>query len=476
MRGFNWLGFASRSLLRTPQHQQWPISSTISELVYNHGVKHISIFSQALHSCCCPSFDRVSYETSTSSANLYLMKRHFHSTGVCYAMEKDMYKVLGVSKNASQDEIKKAYLTMAKKYHPDANNNNPASKKKFQEIREAYETLRDSEKRAQYDEGRTRGAARREYATREEYDFGDSYRVEVQFSDSFHKIFSEVFEHETEQVAADIQVDLALSFSEAAQGCTKHLSFDARVPCDSCNGLGHPIGAKLKVCPSCEGFGTVTVPPFTSTCSTCKGSGRIIKCKPCRGFGVVDGVKEVNVSIPAGVESGDVIRVPQGGNSGGRGVQSGNLYIKLKVAMDPVFQRVGADIYVDSYISFTQAILGGSVDVPTLSGKMQVKIPKGVQPGELLILRGRGLPKQGGFYVTHGDLYVRFRIKFPTATSLNERQHALLEELAKEEMSVENSASGESWWQQIVDRLTNPSFVYEISFILLILFILGKSM
>ncbi|KAK7822593.1 chaperone protein dnaj 1 [Quercus suber] len=272
-------------------------------------------------------------------------------------------------------------------------------------------------------------------------------------------------------------VKLSLSFSEAVKGCTKDLSFDAFVPCDSCYGRGYPPDAKTKVCPTCGGTGSVTIPPFTSRCGSCKGSGRIIKehcmscrgsgtvegvkeikvtipagwntvchvedqgrskvwtleirfvyqepvmedeevnvtippftsrcgsckgsgriikehCMSCRGSGTVEGVKEIKVTIPAGVDSGDTIRVPGAGN-GGRG--------------NPVFTRDGADIYVNSNISFTQAILGGTVDVPTLSGKTQLKIPKGVQPGQLLVLRGKGLPKHG-FLVDHGDQYVRFRV------------------------------------------------------------------
>ncbi|KAF9608226.1 hypothetical protein IFM89_008181, partial [Coptis chinensis] len=391
--------------------------------------------------------------------------------------EQDVYEVLGVSKSASQVEIKKAFLALAKKYHPDTNKSNPVAKRKFQEIRDAYEVcscgnfqiLRDPEKRAQYDKERSRGPTQREYATREADNFkyakteadvnSDAYRVH--FSDAFHKIFSEVFENDTEEFAVDVQVDLTLSFSEAAQGCARHLSFDANVPCDSCNGIGYPIGTKPKVCPTCNGVGKVTVPPFTATCTTCKGSGRIIKgtCKECKGFGVVNGIKEVTVNLPAGVESGDTIRVAKAGNSGGRGAHSGNLYIKLKVdsggngtveldwvrttgstekhvaevEKDPVFHRQGADVYVDSHISFIQAVLGGTVDVPTLSGKMQVKIPKGVQPGQLLILRGRGLPKQGGFIERFGDLFVRFRIDLPSSSSLNERQQSLLMEFDKEE-------------------------------------------
>ncbi|CAK7347209.1 unnamed protein product [Dovyalis caffra] len=404
-------------------------------------------------------------------------RRYIHASGSCNAKERNYYEILGVSENASREDIKKAFHLLAKKYHPDANTNSPTAKRKFQEIREAYETLQDSEKRAQYDMmhngGFNYGAARAEgfgYGADDAAGFrysagnagGFRYAYRTDFSNSFRKIFSEIFEDETNHFASDIQLELVLSFSEAARGCTKHVTFDAYVPCDSCDRRGYPANAKASVCPYCRGVGKVsvlriysdydyytqvTIPPFTSTCSRCRGWGRIIKeqCMSCKGSGVVKGIKEVKVTIPEGVDSGDTIRVPEAGNTGGQGSQSGNLFINLKVADDPVFARDGADIYVDANISFTQAILGGKVEVPTLSGKMQVNIPKGVQPGQLVVLRGKGLTKHG-FFVDHGDQYVRFRINFPTA--INERQHAILEEFAKEDINNENGTFIEGNWDK----------------------------
>ncbi|GMY07009.1 chaperone protein dnaJ 1, mitochondrial isoform X1 [Fagus crenata] len=428
-----------------------------------------SLRSQALHSC---SFIVGNFD-DYAPTRVRLGNRYFHATGFCSSADRGYYEILGVPENASRDEIKKAFHVLAKKYHPDANKNNASAKRKFQEIREAYETLQDSEKRAQYDMKRTQGKENVGYDAGDAEGFRYAYRTH--FSDSFHKIFSEIFEQETDPFASDIQVELSLSFSEAVKGCTKNLSFDAFVPCDSCYGHGYPPDAKTKVCPTCGGIGRVTIPPFTSRCGSCKGSGRIIKeyCMSCRGSGMVEGVKEIKVTIPAGVDSGDTIRVPGAGN-GGRGSQPGSLFIKLKVAEDLVFARDGADIYVDSNISFTQAIMGGMVDVPTLSGKMQLKIPKGVQPGQLLVLRGKGLPKHG-FIVDHGDQYVRFRVNFPT--EINERQRAILEEFAKEEINCANSNSAEgNWWQQIRERITGPKFMLELSLFMLILLFLNKTM
>ncbi|KAK2443032.1 chaperone protein dnaJ GFA2, mitochondrial [Trifolium repens] len=400
--------------------------------------------------------------------------RYVYASAYSSCAERNYYQILGVSENASRDEIKKAFHLLAKKYHPDANKNNPSAKRKFQDIREAYETLRDPKKRAEYNKIRAHGSENMEYSNN--YDdaerFKNAYRTH--FSDSFHKVFSEIFEEATTQFKSNIEVELSLTFSEAARGCTKHVSFDASVPCDNCYGQGYPQNATPTVCPTCRGLGRVTIPPFTSTCITCKGSGRIIKefCLSCGGSGVIEGIKEVKVTIPAGVDSGDTIHVPEGGNAAGSGGRHGSLYIKIKVVEDPVFARDGADIYVESNISFTQAILGGEVEVPTLSGKMQVKIPKGVQPGQLLVFRGKGLPKHG-YFVLNGDQYVRFRVNFPIA--INERQRAILEEFAKEEIMQGNSSiSDGNWWQQILEYTTGPKFMLELSMLIFFLVFINK--
>ncbi|KNA04345.1 hypothetical protein SOVF_199700 isoform B [Spinacia oleracea] len=385
-----------------------------------------------------------------------LAKRYFHATGPLRSSERNYYELLGVAKDASRDEIRNSFHELAKKYHPDTNKNNPSAKRKFQEIRDAYETLRDSEKRAQYDMSLNLGSgyARQDSGSRGSenvhYDFdAEAFRraYKTNFSTSFHKIFSEIFEDEKENFAADIQLELSLSFSEAAKGCTKDLSFNAHLPCDSCHGRGYPIDAKARICPTCGGIGRVTIPPFSTTCSSCKGSGRVIteKCGSCKGHGVLEGVKEVRVTIPAGVESGDTITIPKGGNSGGQGATSGNVYIRLEVADDPTFSRIGADLYVDANISFIQAILGGKVEVPTLTGKISLDIPKGVQPGQVQVLRGKGLAKHG-FLVSRGDQHVRFCINFPT--KVNERQRAILEEFEEEEITREEGSSDASWLHQ----------------------------
>ncbi|XP_062074409.1 chaperone protein dnaJ 1, mitochondrial [Humulus lupulus] len=434
MSKLRWLGLCRRHFLSSMVVE--PRTELGIWLGKYASLPHSLFRSRALHYCGSAFAGTVGLGSS-------FRKRYFHASGFYCSPERDYYEILGVPQNASRDEIKKAFHALAKKYHPDANKNNPSAKKKFQEIRDAYETLQDSEKREKYDWMRTKGSKNMEDAGNTE---GFRYSYQTNFSSSFHKVFSEIFEHNIDRFASDIQVELSLSFLEAAKGCIRHLSVDAYVPCDICYGQGYAVDAKTKVCPTCRGIGRVTIPPFSSTCNTCKGSGRVIKeyCVSCQGSGVVEGVREVKVTIPAGVDSGDTIRVPGAGNTGGQGSEPGTLYIKLKVAKDPIFARDGADVYVDSNISFTQAILGGKVEVPTLSGKTQVNIPMGVQPGQLLVLRGKGLPKPGLLINHHGDQYVRFCIKFPI--ELNERQRALLEEFAKEEINHGDNSLNEGNW------------------------------
>ncbi|KAF4374880.1 hypothetical protein F8388_015886 [Cannabis sativa] len=318
MSKLRWLSLCRRHLLTSMAAEP---RNKLGKLV---SLPHNSFCSRALH--CSGSAHGGTVDLGSS-----FRKRYFYASGFYCSPERDYYEILGVPRNASRDEIKKAFHALAKKYHPDTNENNPSAKKKFQDIRDAYEALQDSEKREKYDEMHTRGSENMEGAgdTR-----GFRYSNQNNFSSSFHKVFSEIFEHDFDRFASDIQVELSLSFLEAAKGCIRHLSVDAYVPCDFCcnlpnflinnihyhgtpeirtegyvmflffsvyddaDGQGYAVDAKKKVCPTCRGIGRVTIPPFTSTCNTCKGSGREY-CVSCQGSGVVEGVREVKVTIPA---------------------------------------------------------------------------------------------------------------------------------------------------------------------------------
>ncbi|KAJ3695843.1 hypothetical protein LUZ60_001220 [Juncus effusus] len=477
MNRFGWLRVASRSLFL--QSDKFKGSELVrtgwrAEEIHYFCRAFSHLFQLNNYSSCAAQRNQNYFRPTFLSTN-----RAFHATA---RLEKDYYEILGVSKDSSQDEIKKAFHALAKKYHPDTNKNNEASKRKFQEIRNAYEVLRDPSKRAQYDQGSSEEKEELRYNetggfNRKKYHdpFSGFHRNNRDpFSDNFYKIFSEVFENEGDIYADDIEVVLKLSFSEAAKGVIKQLSVNAKVFCDSCDGRGYSLNAKLYKCPKCHGVGRVTVFPFTTVCDYCRGSGKIIKdyCLLCKGEGVVDGTRTVNVQIPAGIDEGDVIKVHEAGNSGRKGINPGNLFINLQIEKDPVFERDGSDIYVDTKISLTQAILGGKIEVPTLSGKTKVTIPKGVKPGQLLVLRGKGLPKQAR-YLDYGDQYIRFRVNFPS--SVNERQRAILEEFAIEESTKENDEYSEgNWWQQLIGRLTGPNLMLGLAFLLLINLILGK--
>ncbi|CAL5043805.1 unnamed protein product [Urochloa decumbens] len=410
----------------------------------------------------------------------FVLSRSFHATGHRCSEDKDYYKILGVPKDASQDDIKKAFHSLAKKYHPDTNRGNTATKRMFQEIRDAYETLRDPSKREQYDmlfsrgsRGDFDGSYHDTFSGSNRDPFTEFHRQnDGHFSSTFYKIFSEVFRQDTNTRANDIKIELNLSFNEAAHGCTKKVSFHAKNVCDSCGGIGHLANAKRYVCPSCKGSGRVVNYPFTSTCSFCRGVGKVIKdyCLTCKGSGVVDGMKHVEVNLPAGIDSGDEIHVREAGDSGGFGTEHGSLYITIQVADDPVFKRDGADIHVDKKISFTQAMLGGKVEVPTLNGKIEVKIPKGVQPGQVAVLRGKGLQNLSGY---SGDQYVRFQIHFPSVVT--ERQRALLEEFAVEEATKEqNTSIVGNWWELVAENMTGQKVMIGVGTLLLIHMVLSK--
>lgn len=364
----------------------------------------------------------------------------FHSTG--FSSARDYYEVLGLSRGASPSEIKKAYYGLAKLHHPDMNKGDADAEKRFQEIQKAYEVLKDDEKRALYDQ---LGSDAYEQAGSGGGGGGpgfDGGGFGFPFSDMdgmWRQFMNGGLDPE---LSESVELRVELSFMESVKGCTKRLQFNTSMRCSSCKGTGAPPGAKPHICKACKGRGrTYFSKGFLSvetTCSSCGGEGKVVKenCKTCDGAGTVQNLKELDVDFPPGVKNGDVIRLTGEGGAGPRGHAPGDLFVKLEILPDPVFRRHGSDIHVDSSISFTQAVLGGTVQVPTLTGHAVLKVRPGTQPGQKLCLRGKGIKVP---HKVPGDQVVNIRVEMPT--SLSRRQRLILEELAKEEVETETTAA-----------------------------------
>lgn len=357
-------------------------------------------------------------------------KRFIHATGSS-CMARDFYDVLGVTKGASASEIKKAYYGLAKKLHPDTNKDDADAERKFQEVQKAYEVLKDDEKRSMYDQvgpdayeqAQSGGGAPSGFEGFSGFDFNP-------FTDS--DIFSKIFNREGN---LDVKVALELSFMEAIHGCTKSVSFQTALRCESCDGTGVPPGTVPEICKACKGSGmTFRQAGFLtmqSTCSRCGGTGQLVKsyCKSCKGDRVVRGLKTVKVDVPPGVDNSDTLNLPRNGAAHPGGKKPGDLLIQIKVQEDPVFRREGADIHVDTVLSVTQAILGGTIQVPTLTGDVVLKVRPGTQPGQKVVLKGKGVKTRNTSF--YGNQYVHFNVTIPT--NLTQRQRWLIDEFAKEE-------------------------------------------
>ena len=356
--------------------------------------------------------------------------------------KRDYYEVLGVSKGASDDEIKKAYRKLAVKFHPDKNPGDKAAEESFKELGEAYEALSDQQKRAAYNQyghaafdPRQRASWGGGFGGGGFHDPFDIFR-EVFGGGGGGSIFENIFGGNQDpsgpQRGDDLRYDLEITLEEAALGCEKEISVTKLDKCETCEGSGAEAGSKLKTCTTCGGRGqgltSRGIFSIAQTCPHCKGQGRLLEkpCKTCHGDGKKQRASKIKLRIPAGVEGGSRLRSQGNGEAGFRGGPAGDLYVFLNVKRHEIFSRDGDDLLCEIPVSFVQATLGAEIEVPTLEGSATVKIPTGTQPGTLLRLKGRGVKNLQGY--GQGDLHVRVQVEVPA--HLNSAQKAKLHEFA----------------------------------------------
>ncbi len=378
--------------------------------------------------------------------------------------KRDFYDVLGIAKGAGADEIKKAYRTKAKELHPDRNADNPNAEAQFKEVNEAYEILKDADRKAAYDryghaafEGGMGGGGPRGG----QYGGGDFASA---FSDVFDDLFGDLMGQrggggrQRATRGSDLRYNLRVSLEEAYSGLQKTINVPTAVSCETCNGSGSEAGAEPTTCHTCSGMGKVRAQQgfFTveRTCPTCSGLGQIIQnpCGDCGGAGRVQKERSLSVNIPAGVETGTRIRLAGEGEAGLRGGPPGDLYIFIEVAQHELFSREGHNLYCRVPVSMTSAALGGDIEVPTIDGgRSRVKVPAGSQSGKQMRLRGKGMPmlRGGG----QGDMYLEVAVETPM--NLSSRQKELLrefEELSKGDTNPESSdffATVKGFWDSM---------------------------
>jgi len=345
--------------------------------------------------------------------------------------KRDYYEVLGVGKSATESELKAAYRKLALKYHPDRNPDDKAAEENFKEAAEAYDVLRDPQKRRIYDQYGHQGLEGQGFSG-----FGGFEDIFSSFGDIFEDFFgfgSRGRGRSRAQRGSDLRYDLALDFMDAAFGIETTIDIEKAETCSHCEGSGAEPGTQPEACPQCGGVGQVGRSQgfFTirTTCPQCRGNGRIIAhpCVKCRGQGQVAVHKSVSVKIPAGVDTGSRLRLSGEGEAGAHGGPTGDLYVFIHVKPHDFFHREGNDVICQVPISFIQASLGDTIKVPTLKGEKALIIPKGTQPGEMIRLRGEGIPSLRTGRA--GDQVIQMNVKTPT--SLNKKQEALLREFAR---------------------------------------------
>ena len=364
--------------------------------------------------------------------------------------KRDYYEVLGVDHGASEADVKKAYRRLAMRYHPDRNPDDADSEERFKEATEAYEILADTEKRERYDrfghagvEGMASGF--------------DGFSGN--FSDIFSDVFGDLFSggrgrsRSSVQRGGDLRYSLEINLEQAVAGDNVEIRVPSLHMCDDCDGTGATVGTKPVDCPSCGGTGQLRVSQgfmaFQQTCPRCRGVGKVIKdpCRSCNGGGGVGERGTVSVGGPPGIDDGDRLRLTGKGDAGLNGGPPGDLYVQFSVAEHPIFERDGSNLYCDVPLSFVDAVLGGEIDVPTLDGRVKLKVPPETQTGKLFRLRGRGSPSARGGPT--GDLLCRMVIETPVR--LSEQQKDLLREFKAtlEANGTTHSPRETSWFQSV---------------------------
>jgi len=360
--------------------------------------------------------------------------------------KRDYYEVLGVNRDASEDEIKKAYRKLAMQHHPDRNPDSATAEEKFKEAKEAYEVLSDEDKRAAYDrfghqamEGMAGGAGG------------------AGFGDAFGDIFSEIFgggrARSSVYRGADLRYNLEISLEEAARGTETKIRIPTLETCEPCHGTGAKPGTEPMTCPTCQGQGQVRIQQgffsLQQTCPRCGGAGKIVRdpCTSCSGAGRIKKQKTLSVKIPAGVDEGDRIRLTGEGEAGVNGGPPGDLYVVVRLRPHAVFQREENDLHCEMPISFTTAALGGEIEIPTLDGSAKIKIPAETQSGKVFRLRGKGI--KGVRTNTYGDLMCHVLVETPV--NLTPRQKELLLELEaiNQEESGRHNPKAKSWFEKV---------------------------
>ncbi|EFA80251.1 heat shock protein DnaJ family protein [Heterostelium album PN500] len=374
--------------------------------------------------------------------------RYFRSNSPLCEEKRDPYEVLGVARDASKADVKKAFYDLAKKFHPDRNREDPNAHRKFAEISNAYDILSNENKRAMYDAQGHQGAA---------YENSDFNPNDMNYEEIFqHFNLSDLFGEGMmggggpggRVNGADIQIKLNLDFMEAVNGTNKDVTFYGASTCTPCDGSGAKPGSKMTNCKTCNGAGRITKSnglfAFASTCKSCKGQGKIIKdqCTSCSGKGTVQGNRTLNIKIPQGINNGMNIKLTGQGEPGEKGGRRGNLYVHVSVSEHELFKREGNDIHLNVPISLTQAILGDTITIPTLTGEVDLKVASGTQPNEKRVLKNKGVRSVND--MSYGNQYVHFIVNIPK--SVTDKQKTLIQEFDQEEKNKHGP----------LDSLTHP--------------------